>query len=539
MYKTARKWFLSVYAGHVLDLAERKLKRLTAYADEIDKSLEAAEKWLNGLRGTLKKLKKVGQSTKIYVGMKGQGQWYGLKLIDQGEPGELEPRYVWGEGVNRIKFDKDYESLYADEAVRLTKNQVGMYIERWRREKTRALNSMERSQEERIHPGQRKKQDDELVTLNLIIRECKKYTSKAKAYKTKASSTLKVDLTGWKYLTDYHKEEQDWLKRKIEEDPDTEGKPQSLEKAMKGYMIRLMTQGWRDPPEIQVTLFFDPHQKRAGQWSIREKHLQVDVMHLAPLRSVENFRKGLEKIEGTLRHELQHVGQDALRQIKYLKEDAGLPSRKIRQKGADPSGHPLEQVDKKKIQEAKKSLTAFMVALRKLKNDGQKTKKFTFYHATGAPVKLFAKLRVRNLLRQTGEVQETYYHLYEGNGSYAGDWKDLKEVREFVNRYYVEPIAQMKKEGPRIRWDKPRIQHSLRDVEFQTDLGNAVEYFMANLTNVGKKDWREYFHAFTGSKAHEVYNPHWFFKGIKQNRKKWQVAVREFTKEVKKRGFET
>ena len=130
------------------------------------------------------------------------------------------------------------------------------------------------------------------------------------------------------------------------------------------------------------------------------------------------------------------------------------------------------------------------------------------------------------------------YYLYEGNGSFAGDYK-LDELSYTIRQYYITPFKHnFKGEDKKILWNKPRIEHPLRDVEFHTDLGNVVDNFMSQIPGVGKKDWRAFFHAFVGSKSDKRWNINWYFKSWKKNKPKWRNAIREFTKAVKQRGFD-
>jgi hypothetical protein len=619
MFKEIQKWMLATYAGHVMALAEQKLKRMVSYAAEVDKNIKAAQKWLKALPAWIKKNEgRTDKSTKVYVGPPGQGQWYAIKADD-------DYRFLLGTGENRVTYDEYYDAWPAEEALKQTERLISTAIERAERLKKGVLKSQEQRKDEQRYPNERRKQDTELVTLHLVIKEAKKHTSKAKRYRSKAKAEFPVNLTGWKYVKEYHDGVQQQVKDLIAKNDQvisvaksgiaglkTEGqvfesgtvwlnpkwgqkirvtrvegkkrqflvemtttnqkfsdwhtrypgsdKPADIAavlnkttgaigvqeglKARLGplakaigpggiYMDMLHRQGWGRTPVLQVILYFDPHQNRGGQWSIYNKKLEVDVMRTAPLRSVDNFKKGIAKINRTLEHELQHVGQDVLRQIKELREDAGLPSPKVRQKGVDPSGHPMEQaaITKKKKEEVRKNLTALMNAAKALKPD-KKTAKFKFYHRTGAPVSLFIK--------KTGdpETGPGRYLVYEHPAAYAGDYNTLKEVRDFINEYYVKPITEEKVGVPKVQWHKPRIEHPLRDVEFHTDLGNVVDNFMAQIPGVAKKDWRAFFHTFTGSKSDPRWNINWYFKSWKKNRDKWKNAIREFTKAVKQRGFD-
>lgn len=70
-----------------------------------------------------------------------------------------------------------------------------------------------------------------------------------------------------------------------------------------------------------------------------KRELQVDVKYADPL-TVEGFRLGLTWLVETVRHEVQHVGQTLLGVIQGLTEEAGLPSRSIRDLSVDTNGNP-------------------------------------------------------------------------------------------------------------------------------------------------------------------------------------------------------
>jgi len=79
----------------------------------------------------------------------------------------------------------------------------------------------------------------------------------------------------------------------------------------------------------------------AGEWSPSQWELRVKVRPITPDRyDVKRFKSDLHEILRTTRHETQHMGQDLLRLILQLPEDAGLPGYQLRTPGYDPSGSP-------------------------------------------------------------------------------------------------------------------------------------------------------------------------------------------------------
>jgi len=92
--------------------------------------------------------------------------------------------------------------------------------------------------------------------------------------------------------------------------------------------------------EISVELLFKGHVTRGGQWSPRRRRLQIDANLKQASRA--GFQHTLARAMNTLRHELQHVGQSYLQWLKGLSEPAGLPSRRVREKGVNPYGQPTQ-----------------------------------------------------------------------------------------------------------------------------------------------------------------------------------------------------
>jgi len=130
--------------------------------------------------------------------------------------------------------------------------------------------------------------------------------------------------------------------------PVAEVAKQMEERLTKGDVATILDA--RNFTEVTFELWFKDHTTRGGVWKLQDRLLQVDVSN-PQARSVATFQQGLFKIQRTLRHELQHVGQDALRIVLGLKEDAGLPPASVREDrvspgksrgwGKEPKEHPL------------------------------------------------------------------------------------------------------------------------------------------------------------------------------------------------------
>jgi tRNA nucleotidyltransferase/poly(A) polymerase len=105
--------------------------------------------------------------------------------------------------------------------------------------------------------------------------------------------------------------------------------PEDLDQVLKG-------RGW---DHITCSLNFVSHHTRGGIWFWYKRELEVDAPTVRP-RNLAALQDAFATILGVLTHEMKHVGQDLLRIIQMLQEDAGLPPRKVRRPNFDPEGHP-------------------------------------------------------------------------------------------------------------------------------------------------------------------------------------------------------
>lgn len=346
-----------------------------------------------------------------------------------------------------------------------------------------------------------------MVDWKALETECRKYTTRAKFYKSKTTEEFTVNLAGWEYLqgeikikdddskhdATYLKHNTDQIKKllsaikrlregeesevflftdikwnahivtlravkateregadEVKYQPTINGKKLNfglVPSYIETYFTDQYIKPWleKKPVEyksvdeylansrlnkIKVVVSFAGHKKRAGQWSMSDKTLELDVYKF-PI-SLNGFRDALANAHETIKHELQHLGQDYLARIKGLKEDAGLPSRSIRQTGVSTYGVPISTKGK-------------------------------------------------------------------GKG-------------------------------------KPKqIEHEMRDVEFYTDLRDLVDRFERLVKLTDPKQRRDLFDRFVGtfSPAENKYFQSWKTK----NPAKWKKAVAEFEKELAQRGI--
>jgi DNA topoisomerase-1 len=498
-----REWMFSVYAGHVLYSVLVELKKLESTDEvkkDIQKTIDTLRKEREQLSGNLDKLDK-GQTHRITLPQLGDVPRWSL-TITKDEMVTLaggEPAYTMA--VNRkplmfgMQLVKEVVLKGAEE-----------HLERQVRQRMRAMESLDLDGVgESMRPVN-------LKNLNELKAECLRYTTKPKRYTGRAAKVFPIDVTGWKYiqanspmLQTYNKNVKDFnakldariqdakedlkIAQKIYDDnidnpnaiadwqpgdkfigvkerhytnfwsswrikdyisikrrPDTVmvstisypalfkvGDIRPIGEAKELYLVEVspdeINKVLEKKPSITAILSFVPHKTRGGVWRLLDMELEVDV----PVRTpsyVSGFNDVLYKIETTLKHEVRHVGQDVLRWVKELEEDAGLPSKHIRDVNVTPYG-------------------------------------------------------------------------------------------------YSKPLNK-------------NVDHALRDVEFYTDLGDVIRYFIRSNNNTPSKNMREAFLSYIGYFARNpisFVSP--FFSLLKEKAPdKWRKAVGVFYMELKKKGID-
>ncbi len=159
-----------------------------------------------------------------------------------------------------------------------------------------------------------------IVTLTLLKNECLKYTSKGTKRSKKVEEQIPVDVTGWKYLT-------------AEE---VKNAGDLLEEAHFTH--------------IYCVLYFRAQKDEwGGLWEGFSRRLSLNAPEgdSTSVPGLDIFRDRMRSLLGSIWHETQHVGQDLLRSLRSLKEDAGLPSHTIRNEDVTPEGRPIDPKDRR------------------------------------------------------------------------------------------------------------------------------------------------------------------------------------------------
>ena len=326
MARDVLDWMLRTYCGHVLALTDKKLAALsdilgpakaalaemymggTSIPDTGEKLIEKVRRLQFGQTLTIPlfRLKSDFTLEKSYIAIKCVEDAYfpeedkravSLEGLRQFPDNKGENAYMFAEG-KRIKFE---EHLFFAKRLKDV-----VYKAMWRLSDViqRFEDSLDNAKD-----ASNNKAGVEVAVQNLrqMRSYCLNFTNQPKEYTSTAKKVFPLNLTGWRYL-----------------------RPDEMHK-LKGV------RGW---DKVTCVLDFKGHNTRGGQWNVHLKELQVDVAYAVP-SAVEQIQEGVAKIQRTLGHEMRHVGQDALKEIKGLKDEAGLPSKNIRTPGFDPSGYKL------------------------------------------------------------------------------------------------------------------------------------------------------------------------------------------------------
>ena len=407
MLAAVEAWMLERYSSHVLAFVDEKIQGATKGLEHAKDRLAEMEKARATADADVLSMRP-GDTIRhtIYYMLSNrtlETRLVGVQLPDFYK--DLYPgswRYMVGTGTKRLTFKKTMPEIGGaqwhlrsnlDDAIAQVRHGISML-------------------ESGKLPG--KATDTQLVELHLMRKECLKYTSTAKTYQVGATTTIPVDVTGWKYIQpnspiiakindqidqdngvlrvavqraerelklaqDYYKAEKARAENPTEQTMRAElasvealedftyshesfwtatriqrmvkdGKPAPSE-AMAFVPVQ-DGRGWvpvdkiqfQDPlgpgdltralhhsrwTEITCILDFKGHVSRGGVWMPHKRTLEVSVVNAKPLHR-DALLQQYEEIRRIVRHEMQHLGQDLLGAIQQLGEEAGLPSKHLR-----------------------------------------------------------------------------------------------------------------------------------------------------------------------------------------------------------------
>ncbi len=396
-----------------------------------------------------------------------------------------------------------------------------------------------------------------------IINECKKFTN-APAAKLVGKGSFSInfsklisDIRGWSYL-------------------------KGVELSADKIVAKLKSKDTRPwPEEIKIYMYFteksakllgtDNSKPNIGFFNPPDKSLHISA-GTDKITDLKEFFKTKDEIIGTIRHEILHLAQVLLYDIKALKAGAGLPRRKRYEKREDVYGRPGLPVKKKKTfneiyeqiyapiaEEFANSVKRF---LRVIKRD---------VITKEERPDLKEDLQLEDLIRERAKAWVGFPNSFEEITEKYG-----RHEREFTSPLFLrlekENISKWKMIAnsflmavTRITGKSLQAEHPLRDIEFYTDLQDAVREFNLAAENLPKDDiglrrefagfflrepnnfielYLKYFPAddeedkaarqkLYKMKDEGPYNAYSFFSWLKEkDHAKWKKAIKEFMKAI-------
>jgi len=311
------EWARSVYAGHVWAYCNEKLPIFQDRIPQIQKMKSDIEAAKRGVAAAIDKLKP-GATIKFeapYIYSSYEQSFYVAVKKDP----DFATYCRVGYGERTPKFKSTMVSL--EDAVK----QV-----------TTAMDSSIRMAEDAIQdPMMRQRTDTDdmwLVNLALLRTACKKYAQAPKSYSSKTTTTIPIDLAGWKYLDVFIRET-------------NKSGQQVTRETVAGYLRA------KNFESLSAVLHFKGHAGRGGQWNESTRTLEIDVPIDDTPNTVQVFEAVIESLATTTRHEVQHVGQSLLTAVAQEVKawGAGLPSPSLRQDGYDVYGDPTQAPGKGRL----------------------------------------------------------------------------------------------------------------------------------------------------------------------------------------------
>jgi len=510
MVEAVGLWMRSVYAGHILGQADylitamtkRKQLALEQYRDAKKKSEKAVYR-LPDL--------KPGQT--IRLPLEGSGLMFAVRVRPKPRGNSWED----DEWLEFLGSDR-YEMAVSRKGQKLQWNRgsydLGMMRGFLRKRTDRNL-EMLKERVQAIQDGVSSEHEVSLVEAHLLRKACLKYTSKAKVYKSKAKREFPLDLSGWKYVGS-SSPLIDKMNQRIEAQnaawrPQIVKMEENFTKALKFY--KDLAAGKAGQPtssemvwemEKKYGMEFD----RYGFWGLLDVWSRFDNKKGPPdvAKGLDPYREPttLEYAESKIREPVRPGDvMGALKAADWGKITCTL----------DFKGHL-------------KRGGVWFVGKRLLEVDvrfGTATTVQNFKQG------IFEVNRVvRHELQHVGQdVLQTVQGLEENAGLPSPKLRDPSRTPLGLPRSWKEP-------------NRGRDPHELQDVEFYTDLTDAVESFVRQSRQIPLSDRLEVLKVFVGlpGKPEKITarENHHFKVWRTKDKEKWKKAVSEFYKAVVERG---
>lgn len=512
MVVSIANWMDGVLAGHVLAVADHEIVRARGMLRPYKDKVAYLEKWHQNLRQELQRLK-TGKNIRIHLGMNPTRNFMGIKKIKGVLESEGEVVYLVAKTARgkRLVFGERYDyrvkKYQLDEAVTFFQKLLDGEIRHY----NRGVKLFEAG-------GDQETDGPKLVELSLLRRECLKYTTNAKHYKSKTKRVFPIDLTGWKYA-------------------DPNGPLiQKVRKQLEGEV--LMIRIWVETTEEAEAFIPVLERKlRSGEYPPQETgdgaagHRRKLVEAMATDKSFPKNVNPYKVISGWKARKTPDY-EDFPFGNTFMTLEAGREELKKREKDLERVVTP-EVALKSRAWGQWDEITAsldfkghltrggvWMPGKRMLEVDIRADHIWTVKEFRGALA------RVHDILwHELQHVGQDVLRELQLMSEDAG--LPAKKIRD--PNYEISGYPQGRPRG------QGRRKHEMREVEFHTDLSEAIRGFLRSLNNIPKKEWRERLEQFVAIKDNGHRTDSWFKTWKRESPEKWKKAVAEFVKEVESR----
>jgi len=371
--------------------------------------------------------------------------------------------------------------------------------------------------------------DEALVSWRRLEKECLKYTSKAKAYGSKAEAKFTLDLRGWSYLKDWQARtlgpvkntldaNRRIVKKVLEEARNLEIPESEISIATASYPLEGTT-NWNGAWDPDSTIDWDVRIRKYGPETFRAFRITRD-------NQPGGLTTGSLKLSELESEDLPVWG---LKHLENYAEALADPQALLRWKH-------LDQV---------KTILWFV---RHIKRSGQWS---DFKELIEVDAAQGFPHTVETFRVQLKNIEETLDHELRHVGQSALYW--VKSIDQTMRGKGGMPSPSIRTTNPdqlpRDQYVKSRPEHALRDEEFHTRISDEIQSFLRELPRFPRNAWRYVLLKWVDDpKADRAISPdgHWdspirrpkfstFFRSLKKNQPaKWQEAVRLFVSEIGK-----
>ena len=514
MLEKTENFMIPAYAGHVLAKTRRKIRSIQE--KQLESLEQRKERFLDLLENVFDNASRHEEfQTRLPLALEGN---YLLVKLEYGDfKNTFSYKWERDQGRSTRTFEIDQWEM-REKAIELRQKELKKFNKRLREIRRLEL------------------RDSKIVDLILLEKEAEKLAQKPKAIKTATRKTLDIDLSGWSYLKDNNP-----IEKKVQKEQRLIDRLEDMEQKVKNDQKKAMEWLESDPSvgdHLKIITGID-YDKSSGDMSnvvtksydllvrgepgnkkvsIEQDDLTGDLGSTFIEEAVEGrFKSGLRRIDTQTM-----IARESLNQAKkYLNDMEGF----------------LEAMGWSQIK--------VMLFFEKHKRRGGVWKAFD--RELQVDVGMTNPSKKSTFLEEVESIRDTIRHELR---HFAQDiLKKAKGLSEDAGL----PSPSMRSEGINPSGvpygsHKRTQPHALRDVEFQTRLGDEIRRFIRAVKNkVQPDDYRDFFRVWTaqeqnpGSEMNRKYRVHSrrFFESLKKNQpEKWREAVKELFKETAKAGID-